>query len=282
MTQLIINADDFGQSESVNAGIAESYRDGVLTSATWLAGGNAAAAAAALDGLDGLDVGLHVALSGVRPVGDPSPFRDLLDREGRWPSRYPAVVRWLASRRDARALVETEWRAQIERFVEVWGRPPTHLDSHQHIALLPGLSALFARLASEAGVRAVRVPQEVRGPRHFAAPLAWHRPHETAVLSVLAGRLRRHARRAGLHAPDSFAGFRQSGRMDEATLLALLPDLGRRDGVVELMVHPGDADEAGGAFAYRRRQERDALTSPRVSEALGTCRLRLARFSDLP
>ena len=67
--------------------------------------------------------------------------------------------------------------------------------------------------------------------------------------------------------------------MDEATLLALIPRLGRLGSTVELMMHPGTDDEPGG---YQRRQERDALMSPHVRKALETHGLQLGRFSDLP
>ena len=77
---------------------------------------------------------------------------------------------------------------------------------------------------------------------------------------------------------DSFAGFRQSGRLDEPTLLRLLARLGERGATVELMTHPGGTDDSGG---YQRRTERDALTSSSVRAALAAHRLALGRFSDL-
>ena len=279
VTTLIVNADDFGMSHAINAGIVEAHRGGIVTAASWLAAGDAAAAAAEqARACPDLDVGLHLALSGVRPSGDPAPFAGALDAEGRWPSGFGPLLRWLRRRRDAPAVVRAEWRAQLDRFGRVWGRPPTHLDSHQHLALLPGLQGVLIELACEAGVPAVRVPEEVGQRSDWRGPGAWHRPHETLVLTALARALRRRARGAGLAAPRSFAGFRQSGRLDEATLLALLPRLGARGGTVELMTHPGALDEPGG---YRRRAERDALMAPSVRRALDASGLALGRFSDL-
>ena len=280
MTTLIVNADDFGLSESVNRGIVDAHTNGILTSTTWLAGGEAAEDALALGlATPQLEVGLHVALSGVRPVGDPEPFRAVLDADGRWPSGFAWVLRWMLTTPGSRQLVEAEWRAQLRRFDKRWGRLPSHLDSHQHIALLPGLMRLSVELAADAGIPAIRVPLEVRDLGDWPAPRALHRPHETVVLSLLAARHRRLARAHGLALASSFAGFRQSGQMDEGALLALLPRLGKRGGTVELMTHPGRDDEPGG---YRRRQERDALTSPLVRDALAVHGLQLGRFSDLP
>ncbi|MEO0559023.1 MAG: ChbG/HpnK family deacetylase, partial [Bacteroidota bacterium] len=179
----------------------------------------------------------------------------------------------------ARRFVRAEWRAQIYRFTQRWGRLPSHLDSHQHVALIPGLMRLYVELAAESGIHALRAPREVRDLGDLPGPRAFHRLHETLVLSQLAERPRGLARRAGVSVPDSFAGFRQSGRMDESALLALLPRLGERGGIAELMVHPGSADAPGG---YARKQERDALMSPRVRAALAAHGLQLGRFSDLP
>ncbi|HEY3346254.1 MAG TPA: ChbG/HpnK family deacetylase [Nitrospirota bacterium] len=48
MKHLIINADDFGMAGAVNAGIIRGHREGIITSASLLAGGAAAEEAAAL------------------------------------------------------------------------------------------------------------------------------------------------------------------------------------------------------------------------------------------
>ena len=41
MSRLIVNADDFGQTRGVNAGIVEAHRNGILTSTTLMANGEA-------------------------------------------------------------------------------------------------------------------------------------------------------------------------------------------------------------------------------------------------
>lgn len=280
MTTLIVNADDFGFSESVNEGIVDAHTQGIVTSTTWLAGGDAASEALELArDVPQLEVGLHLALTDVRPVGDPAPFHAVLDAEGRWPTGYGSVLRWMRTSPHAGDVVATEWAAQVTHFLEHWGRLPSHLDSHQHIALIPRLMERYIELATRFEIHAVRIPSEVRRPRHWTGPCAMHRPHETLVLSALAARLRRLACRAGVPAPDHFAGFRQSGHLDERHLLDLLPHLARRSGTVELMVHPGRQDAPGG---YLRRAERDALVSPRIRDAIRSLGFQLGHFADLP
>ena len=274
MRRLIVNADDLGWTPAITDGVLDAHAGGVLRSATWLAGADGADDAARRAPAT-LDVGLHLALTGVRPTSDPAPFRPLLDAGGRLPPTHAPVLRWLATTPGARAAVEREWRAQYARFLDVWGRPPTHADSHQHVALAPPLHGLFVRLAVEHGVRAVRAPVEVRRPGSLG-PGGPRANAEAVVLSALGARLGRRARAAGLAVPDHFAGFRQSGRLDERALLAFVVRL--RTGTTELMVHPGRADEPGG---YRRAAERDALLSPAVRAALDRADVDVLSFRDL-
>lgn len=269
---LVINADDFGLSTSVNAGIVEAHTHGVLTATTWLAGGDAAEEAAALARtVPQLDVGLHLALNGVLPCAPAKVVGPLLSGP-RFPPRYPPTARRLLASPAARRAAEAEWTAQYDRFRALFGRAPVHVDSHQHIALLPPLWRPFLQLARAHGVRFVRAPMEIahlrelRGPRLFAA----------LAMSALAWRFRRQARQAGLRVVDHFTGFRLSGRLQTADALAVVAAL--RPGVTELMVHPGASDTADG---YARRTELDALMSPSLADALARFRIRLTRFSDL-
>jgi len=64
MRGLIVNADDYGLSPGVNRGIAESHRDGIVTSASLLVDTRFSAEAAATSAeRPGLSVGLHADLS---------------------------------------------------------------------------------------------------------------------------------------------------------------------------------------------------------------------------
>jgi predicted glycoside hydrolase/deacetylase ChbG (UPF0249 family) len=274
MTRLIVNADDLGWTPAITDGVLDAHAGGLLRSATWLA--NADGADDAVQRApDSLDVGLHLALTGVRPLSDPAPFRPLLDADGRLPPRHGRVLRWLVTTPGAASAVEREWRAQYARFLDRWRRAPSHADSHQHVALAPPLHELFVRLAVEHGVGAARAPVEVRQPGDVGVG-GLRANAEAVVLSVLGARIGRRARAAGLAVPDHFAGFRLSGRLGERALLGLVKTL--RAGVTELMVHPGAQNGPGG---YQRRVERDALLSPAVQAVLDETGVEVITFGDL-
>jgi predicted glycoside hydrolase/deacetylase ChbG (UPF0249 family) len=115
--QLIVNADDFGLSESVNTGVARGFEQGIVTSASLMVDRPAAVQAAryAADH-PGLSVGLHLDLGEWEFDG-----RD-----------WRCVRRVLADQAPAEA-VAAEVQRQLTRFRVLTGTGPTHIDSHQHV-----------------------------------------------------------------------------------------------------------------------------------------------------
>ena len=132
---LIINADDFGISEKTNSGIIEAREKGVLTSASLMVLRPAAKAAAQYAASDRrFSVGLHVEL------GEWSYEQD------QWKLIHERV-----NAQDSGA-VALELRRQLERFRDLTGRNPTHVDSHQHIHTDAHLVPIFQEVAQELGV----------------------------------------------------------------------------------------------------------------------------------
>jgi len=123
---LIVNADDFGASTGINAGILECHLRGVVTSTSMMVTGRAAEAAAAIAREHpALSVGLHWDVWGE----DERSF-DL---------------------RDAVA-VRDEFRRQLDRFEQWLGRLPTHVDSHRHAHRRKSVEPLLRELTNELGL----------------------------------------------------------------------------------------------------------------------------------
>jgi chitin disaccharide deacetylase len=126
---LIVNADDFGHSEPVNAGVIEAFERGIVTSASLMTRRAAAGAAAAYARTQPrLGLGLHVDL-------------------GDW--RYTAREGWVGSRTVDDAAIEQEVGRQLDAFRTLAGDDPTHLDSHHHAHRRePARSVLLALAAA--------------------------------------------------------------------------------------------------------------------------------------
>jgi len=94
MKYLIVNADDFGYSYSINRGIIEAHTNGVITSTSVLVDAVAAHEATELSKYPNLSVGLHF------EVKDFSNVAAELDR-------------------------------QVDKFKQITGQMPTHIDTHK-------------------------------------------------------------------------------------------------------------------------------------------------------
>lgn len=132
---LIVNADDFGQSEGVNRGIITAHEGGIVTSASLMVRWEAAAAAAKYSRAHPeLSIGLHVDLG------------EWAFRGGHWMTLYEVI------NPDDHMQIEQEVRRQLEMFRNQIGRDPTHLDSHQHVHRSEPLRSIMLKLASELDV----------------------------------------------------------------------------------------------------------------------------------
>lgn len=277
MSRLIVHADDFGISAGVNAGIVQAHRHGILTSASLMVSG------AAFDGAvsllrenPGLDAGVHLTLVGERPLLDPGRIPSLVDAGGRLPGAAPSFMRrYLAGRIDIED-VRRELDAQIGRARECVPAV-SHLDSHQHLHMLPAVWKITMQLARRHGIRAVRRPREALRASMLLRPAGYPRLAQQLVLNAFCAA----AGRGSLREPDHFFGFYHGGRLGRDNLLVLLRSL-PADGYCELMCHPGsDATDAAHDWGYRWRDERDALTDEAVRRTVSERGIQLVSYADL-
>jgi predicted glycoside hydrolase/deacetylase ChbG (UPF0249 family) len=171
MKLLVPNADDFGLAPAINAAVAQAHTTGILTSVSLLIGAEHAEEAVEFSrSHPSLGVGLHLCLVDGRPVAPAGRIAALTDPTGTLPPNPFALSARLARRPEAKAAVEAELRAQIEKFLAT-GLRPTHLDTHQHAHLHPSVLRIVARLAREYDIVWVRGPVEplrlsLRGDGH--------------------------------------------------------------------------------------------------------------------
>jgi len=279
--QLIVNADDFGLCESVNQGIAQAHDRGILTSASLLPTGHAFDHAVVLArARPSLDLGIHLALTQTNPISPPEAIPSLVDSHGRVPPRWPAFLSRCLRRTIRRAHLETELRAQIQRARQA-GLQFSHLDSHQHLHMLPGLLPIVGRLASEYGIGALRYPLQTRTqpyPPSTAGPLP--RRLQQAALRTICHMGRPVLRANGLLVADHFRGFAEAGLWDCDSLARTLADLA--PGLTEISCHPGtdDAIDAQLHWGYHWEQELAALTSPELAAAVAQNGVTLTTYRD--
>jgi chitin disaccharide deacetylase len=144
---LIVNADDWGGEQRSTEAILEAFRAKRVTSTTAMVYMEDSGRAAEIARSEGFPVGLHLNLTqSFTDPEAPEPIRIRQQRVadvffGHGPDGQPGttrVRRWLYDPRLAR-VVKGALRDQLERFEELYGRPPTHFDGHNYVDTTPNV-----------------------------------------------------------------------------------------------------------------------------------------------
>ncbi|MBE2198639.1 MAG: ChbG/HpnK family deacetylase [Anaerolinea sp.] len=271
---LIVNADDYGRSAGISRGIRDAHQHGIVTSTTCMM--NFATTdediALALRDTPQLGLGVHLVLTSGRPLLPPpqiptltaatGTFHDLRSLMERLPEINPAEA-------------QSEWRAQIEKFMRAAGRPPTHLDAHHHAAYFTaGLFRAMLELAQEYGC-AIRLPTATTDGQIIGIPDYLH----DALRDFMPRLLVEFTPRA----PDAFYATFYDQMATRAELLRLINNLPAQ-GVYEIMCHPGYADEAlivSSVYARQRENELAVLTDSGARQAIIARAIQPATFAVL-
>lgn len=279
--QLIINADDFGLHPTVNKAVIAGYRKGCLTSTSLIINGDAWQEAVEFARENtGLGIGVHLTLVGEKPVTDPALIPSLVDNQGRFLGNYSVFAARFGCGGVKLSEVRRELTAQLER-ASACGISFTHIDSHQHLHVFPGVLDIVLELAKARGIRAMRIPDE---PLLFTGGFSYSlgRFIARAGLTCLAKVARYKAKRRGFAVPDHFFGMLAGGNMRREYLLNIIDSL--PGGVSEIMIHPacdGQALQALYNWSYQWEGELEAVTSRQVLDRLAAREIKLITFREL-
>lgn len=280
MTKLVVNADDFGQSRGVNAGIVDAHCRGIVTSTTLLANGSAFS-----DAVDrshacpNLGVGVHLNFVEGRPVCAPDQVSSLVDRDGKLISKLRLLRRHWTGRLKL-AELKREAESQIDRVREA-GIAPTHVDAHKNLHAYPPFFATIAAVAQSRGIGGIRIPCERAHWRDWlASPRGAFR---MSLLNAAARVCRSMQSRTHLVAPAAFGGTIRTGTLTAPWLIRWLRSLSAPS--AELMVHPGWCDDelrrTGSRLLGSREAELAALIDPQVRETISQLGIDLAHYGEL-
>jgi len=262
LRHLTICVDDFGLEAGVNAAVLALARQGRVSATSCMTGApHWRSGAPALRDLDpaGFDAGLHLDLT-------EHPFERSL--------RQP-LSRWLARsylRAVPRAVLRAEIEAQLDAFESALGRPPAHVDGHQHVHQLPVVrEVLIEALQTRYPVRRPWLRSTRRAPGDGERK-AW-------LIEALGSRaLARLAADRGFEQNRHLLGV-YDFQGDATRYLALLGEwlAASQDGDL-LMCHPGERIPAGDAIAAAREIEYQVLSEPALGELLARLGVRVAPF----
>ncbi len=287
MKQLILNADDFGMTRGVNDGVIRAHREGILTSATLMANGEAFDDAVERARANKeLGVGCHLVLVGGKCVAPKDSVASLVDAGGHLPDSLPLFVAKISSGIIRTEEIERELRAQIQR-IRAAGIEPTHLDTHKHTHAHPRVMEALGKVAKECGITRVRKPIEnlrdswdtsQAGGQGVSMQIL-----AAGAVRAIAPQFTAISRKYGLLSPDHFLGLAMTGQLGPSVLRGVIGTIA--DGTTEIMLHPGisDADLArsGSRLQKQREDELQGLLDSAVRSAVTERGIRLISYREL-
>ena len=269
--RLIVNADDFGLSASVNAAVIRAHRDGILTTASLMVNEPGCAEAVKLAQANArLGVGLHLTLLMGHSALAPEKIPGLVNAQGEFSNSPVGVGLSYFFKRHLREQLRAEIHAQFAKF-HATGLQLDHVNGHLHLHLHPVVFKILMEDAAALRITHLRLTRDclARSRRHSRGHLFYKVSH-AAIFEFLSRRAREVlALKQIRHAQITF-GLLQDSRVDEAYILKLLPELPAGDS--ELYSHPS-LDKFKHEFA--------ALISPRVRAQVEQLGIELIRYQDL-
>ena len=269
--RLVVNADDFGRSHSINQAVIRACREGILTSASLMVNEPHAGEAAALARENpGLGVGLHLALVCGAAALPAETIPQLADARRQF-SNNPVAAGWryFASAR-CRAQLRLEIAAQFEKF-RATGLPLDHVNGHLHLHLHPVVFGILMENAQRWGITALRLTDDWFVLNARLAPGRWfYRLSHAAIHRVLSARARPALARRSIRHTRVVFGLLQNARVDAAYVARLLPRL-----------PPGDSELYSHPSLDQFRNEFDALIDPTIKALAARLGIQLIRYQDL-
>lgn len=271
LKRLIVNADDFGLSHSVNEAVVRAHQEGILTSASLMvneAGFDDAVKLAKQN--PGLAVGLHLTLLQGHSTLPAEKIPGLVNERREFGNDpvFVGFVYFIQHR--LREQLRAEIHAQFEKFRST-GLRLDHVNGHLHLHLHPAIFQILMEDSDRLGIQQMRLTRDCLARSWKISRGHWfYKISHAFIYERLSRRARKSLEQKKIrHAQISF-GLLQNARVDEDYILKLLPELPNGDS--ELYSHPS---------LDKFKHEFDAMVSPRVKEKIKTLGIKLIRYSDL-
>jgi hopanoid biosynthesis associated protein HpnK len=269
--RLIVNADDFGRSASINQAVIRAHREGILTTGSLMtneAGFDEAVALAREN--PRLGVGLHLALLCGRSALPPARIPGLVNERSEFTDSPGGAGFRYFFKRELKEQLRAEIHRQFEKF-QATGLPLDHVNGHLHLHLHPTIFRILMEDAKQLGITRMRLTFDPFWLNARIASGHWvYRGFHCLVYHLLSARARRSLQSRSIRHTIRVFGLLQNARVDETYVSRLLPELPPGDS--ELYSHPS-LDEFKNEF--------DALVSPRVREKVEGLGIQLIRYQDL-
>lgn len=269
--RLVVNADDFGGSRSINEAVIRAHHEGILTTASLMVNESSCAEAVELAKENPkLGVGLHLTLLMGRSALAPKEIPGLVNDSGEFLNDPVKAGFKYFFQRALREQLRKEIHAQFARF-RATGLRLDHVNGHLHLHLHP---TVFGLLMEDAGTLGIERMRLTRDPFWIDVSMAGgqrlYRTSHAFIYFMLSRRALAPLQKEKIRHTQRVFGLLQNARVDEAYILKLLDLMPSGDS--ELYSHPS---------LDIFKHEYDALVSLRVKEQVKRAGIQLIRYQDL-
>ncbi|XP_076106685.1 carbohydrate deacetylase-like [Mytilus galloprovincialis] len=283
MKYLVVNGDDLGYSVPRNEGILRCFTEGIVTSTSILINGEAVLHAVDLVHEYQIPTGLHLNLSEGLPLTEAT---SLLGEDGCLLGKLGIRELNKLGNIDFKQ-VDEEMQAQIDKFELLMGVKPFHVDGHQHVHLLPGISKVFSEVLARNGIFVTRLPIEDISETDL--------PNKDFLQTVIndSHSARQVFDRFGIKYAEKFIGL-DSFETSVDSIIEKLADMlnggNHGDTFCEFMVHPGYRTEQEGGCgcgpddfsqSHYRENELNLLCDIKLKKFIEKSKLKLVSYESL-
>src|SRR5947199_7555417 len=155
--RLIVNADDFGRSASINGAVIRAHREGILTTASLMTNEPAFAEAVELARENpSLGVGLHLTLICGHSALPPEKIPGLVNPRQEFGVNPARVGMRYFFRRKLHDQLRAEIHEQFKKFAKT-GLPLDHVNGHLHLHLHPTVFRILMQDATKLRIERLRL-----------------------------------------------------------------------------------------------------------------------------
>jgi chitin disaccharide deacetylase len=268
--RLVVNADDFGRSHSINDAVIRAFNDGILTSASLMVNGDAFSEAVQLARQNpALGVGLHLTLVCGRCALPHREIPRLVNEQGDFSNDPVRAGFDYFFRRPLAPQLQKEITAQFVKFRST-GLVMDHINGHLNMHLHP---TVFRLLLPHAAAEKVPV-RLTRDPLLLNLKLArgrlLYRSSHALVFNLLSWRAVHSLRLSTIRHTARVFGLLQNSLVDEDYILRLVDS-----------IPPGDSELYSHPCLEKAKAEFAALVSSRVRCAVEANHIQLIRYQDM-
>jgi chitin disaccharide deacetylase len=269
--KLIVTADDFGRSRSVNTAVLRAHREGILTSASLMVNGDAFEEAVQIAKSNpDLAIGLHLTLVCGKATLSHSELPGLIDPFGNFSDApvWTGIHYW--ARRGLRPLLQKEIAAQFAKFGQT-GLALDHVDGHLNMHLHPTIFDLLMQHHRDWNVRHIRLTRDPYELNRRLGEGSWfYRCSHATIFDRLCQRALPQLAARGIGYSDRVFGLLQNAGVDADFITRLLPLM--PTGTTEIYSHPSCEPPT---------EEFDALINQDIRAQIARHNIQLTSYSAL-